>query len=554
MNTYVILLQLAGAVALLLFAARMVRTGMERAQRGRLNRFLGAVGRNRLRGAGVGLAMAVMLQSATAVAMVTAGFVTSGTLGVGSGLAIMLGADLGSALVVQVLSLDIPWLQPLLLAVGCLLFFKGKQRAPRQAGRVVVGIGMLLLSLQLIGAATEPLRQSPFIPAIAGYLGEDLITAMLAGALGTWRMHSSVASILLIGTSVARGVLPLEAGLALVLGANIGGGLIAFGLTRAHGADVRRVTAGNVIFRTASALALTILIVVHPTTPLDSVNPARVVLLFHLLFNAMLVLCCLPLIGPTAGLLGRLIPTVNPLAPGFGRDPMGSTCLDPNVMAFPKLALASARRELLRMAELVELMLQPLIELYQTGDREKIRQARLLEAAVDRAQGDIKSYLAKIDYGSGGLEDARIGQELSTVAVNLEYVGDAIAKTLLHLAEVRRDRNIAFSPEGWRELNELHQQVMANLKLALNVLVSQDVEAARLLVQQKDSLRTAIDASYRQHFERLRLGGAASVGSSNIHLETLRTLKSINSHFATIGHPILMQSGELLGSRLRDAR
>src|SRR5690606_7647249 len=163
-----------------------------------------------------------------------------------------------------------------------------------------------------------------------------------------------------------------------------------------------------------------------------------------------------------------------------------ASCLDESVVDRPTLALASATRELLRMAELIERMLQPMMELYETGDPAKIGQARRLEEDIDEAQSEIKLYLAKIRYGDE--EELRRGQELASFAINLEYVGDAISDTLLKLAETRRDRKLRFSDEGWREIHDLHHRVMANMRLALNVLVSKDRESARQLVVEKDAM------------------------------------------------------------------
>jgi phosphate:Na+ symporter len=269
---------------------------------------------------------------------------------------------------------------------------------------------------------------------------------------------------------------------------------------------------------------------------------------FHLAFNVVLLIICLPLTGPVARLIERLVkpkPTpaelLNPLAEA-------TSCLDQAVIGVPALALASATRELLRMAEIIERMLQPLMELYETGDPEKIKQARALEKAVDQAQSEIKLYLAKIDYD--GEAEAQRGDELSNFAINLEYVGDAISKTLLKLAETRRDQKLSFSPEGWRELNELHHRVMTNMQLALNVLVSKDRESARQLLLEKAAVSQAERISYGQHLTRLRSGTAQSMETSNIHLETVRALKTINSLFASVAYPILQQSGDLLDSRL----
>lgn len=549
MNLYLLLLHLAGAVTLLLWAVRMVRTGVERSQEPALRRVLRESKGGRMRAAAIGAGVAVVLQSSTAVAVLAAGFAGSGALTIATGLALMLGADLGSALVVQILSFDLSLLVPILLIGGGLLFFKGTNRDWRQAGRVLIGIALILISLQMIGEATTPLREAEFLPEIVAYLHGDFLTAFLIGAAFTWIVHSSVASILLIATFAAQGLVPVELGVSLMLGANLGGGLIAVGLTRQGFVEARRIALGNLIFRgTGAVIALLAFNLIDPAVGMLGPNAARQVVNIHLLFNAVLLVLCLPLTGPVASLVSRIVkpkPT-----PGEIANPLAepASCLDQTVIGVPALALASATRELLRMAEIIERMLKPLMELYETGDPEKIRQARKLEAAVDQAQQEIKLYLARINYRADG--EAQRGHELSNFAINLEYVGDAISKTLLKLAETRRDQKLQFSPEGWRELNELHHRVMANMQLALNVLVSKDRESARQLLAEKDAMGSAERQSYGQHLKRLQSGAVDSIETSNIHLETVRALKTINSLFASVAYPILKDSGDLLDSRL----
>jgi phosphate:Na+ symporter len=549
MNLYLVLLHLAGAVMLLLWAVRMVRTGVERSQEPALRRLLRESKGGKLRAAAVGAGVAVFLQSSTAVAILAAGFAASGALTLATGLAMMLGADLGSALVVQILSVDLNWLIPVLLIAGGALFFRGTSRKYRQGGRILIGISLVLVSLQMIGEATLPLRETSVLPGIIGYLADDFVTAFLIGAAFTWLVHSSVASILLVATFAAQGLVPLELGVSLILGANLGGGLIAIGLTRNSAVEAKRITTGNLLFRGIGAII--VLLAFHFTDPsLDLLGPdvARQIINAHLAFNALLLVVCLPLTGPVGRLVARFIKAeAKPEAPPLIET---SSSLDQSVITQPALALASAKRELLRMADIIERMLKPLMELYETGDPDKIKQVKKLEEAVNKAQSDIKLYLAQINYPEEMQDEAQRGQDLANFAINLEYVGDAISKTLIKLAETRRDQNLKFSAAGWRELNELHHRVMQNMQLALNVLMSEDRESARLLLAEKDAMRSAERASNIEHLQRLRQGASQSIETSNIHLETVRALKTINSLFASIAYPILTESGDLLDSRL----
>jgi len=554
MTMSLFLIHLGGAAMLLLWAVRMVRTGVERSYGAGLKRVLQQAGQRRLSGVVVGGALAVMLQSSTAVSLLASGFASNGLIAVATGLAVLLGADIGSALVVQILSYKLDWLVPFLIICGAWVFFKGATRTVRQIGRILIGIALILVSLQMMGEATQPLRDSEFLRVVVGYLQRDNLTAFLLGAMFAWIVHSSIAAILLVMTLASQGVVPLEVGIALMLGCNLGAGLIAIGLTRNSEPRAKRIPLGNLLFRALGAIAaLWALSVFSP--PLDRLGaePARQIVNLHLIFNCALALICLPFVGPVGRLLTRLLPA----GPRDGAAPHTIaervSALDRGVLPNPGLALASATRELLRISEIVELMLRPVMDLYQSGDKDQIRQVRALDDEVDRAESEIKLYLAELNRAKLGAAEARRSMDLTGFAINLELIGDIISRNLLKLADVKRDSDLVFSREGWRELTDLHQRVLANMQLALNVLVSGDRESARQLVEEKDHMRELEKQTHRKHLERLQNGSVKSIETSNLHLETVRALKEINSLFATVGYGILTESGELLGSRLASA-
>ena len=544
MNFYLVLLHLSGAVILLLFAVRMVRTGVERAYEPMLRRALRDSKGGWLQASAIGGVVAALLQSSTAVGMLAAGFAAAGTLGVATGIAMLLGADVGSALVVQVLAINLSWLAPVLLIAGGALFFKGMSRHLKQLGRILIGVALVFIALTMIGEATAPLRNSPELPMVVTYLRGDFLTAFLIGAAFTWLVHSSVAAVLLVVTLAAQGLIPAELAVSLVLGANLGGALIPVGLTRSGTLAARRIAIGHLLLRGSGAV-IAALIVRFVPLPLDLLGaPPRLAANLHLLLNAVNLVVALPLCGEIEKLVERFVAA--PVQPEARPEPVSA--LDQSVIGVPGLALASATRELLRMAGLVEVMLAPVMELYETADREKIKQLRAVEREVDRVHSAIKLYLARIVNADA--DDARRAEELASFAINLEYVGDTIAKNLFHLAEVRHERNLSFSAEGWHELCDLHHRVVTNMQLALNVLVSNDRESARQLLEEKDQMRTAERASYGRHLRRLQSGERSSLESSDIHLETVRALKMINSLLATIAYPILSETGDLLDSRL----
>jgi phosphate:Na+ symporter len=545
----VFLIHLAGAVMLLLWAVRMVRTGVERAHGTRLKAALRGARGGTAQMAVVGVVLAVVLQSSTAVGILAAGFVTSGTLTVATGIAALLGADLDSALVVKILSFDLSALIPFLLLVGATMFLKFEARGVRQTGRIVLGVAFILISLQMVGQATEPLRDSALLPGMMGYLRGDPLTAFLMAAVIAWVVHSSVATVLLFVTFANGGLLPLEVAIPMVLGANLGGGIIAVWLTRGMELEARRIPLGNLVFRgTGAVLVLGVAQLVDlPIGLLGTTEPVQLVN-FHLVFNLALLIVALPLVRPMARLTRLLLP--DPMAAASDEVAPVASMLDRTAVNNPTVALASAKRVLLRMGETVAAMYQPVMELMDGGNLEKIARVRALDVQVNRKHAEIKLFIAQMNRGKLTEREARLGIDLTDFSINLEHIGDIIAKGLLTLAETRARRNLHFSPEGWSEMCNLHSRVEANMQLAMNVLVSGDVASARQLVKEKEVMRKLARDSHDRHLERLCNGQSASIDSSDIHLEIVRALKEINSLLVTVAYPILTKTGHLLESRL----
>jgi phosphate:Na+ symporter len=544
------LIHLAGAVMLLLWAVRMVRTGVERAHGTLLKSALRGARGGTVQIALAGMVLAVVLQSSTAVGILAAGFVTSGILTVSTGIAALLGADLGSALVVKILSFDLSGLVPLLLLVGATMFLKFEGRGIKQSGRIVLGIAFILMSLQMVGQATEPLRDSALLPGLIGYLRDDPLTAFLAAAVIAWVVHSSVATVLLFVTFAGGGMLPLEVALPMVLGANLGGGIIAVWLTRGMEIEARRIPIGNLIFRgVAALLTLVVLQLIEaPVQHLGATEPVQLVN-FHLAFNLVLVVLALPFVRPMERLTALILPIPMVEARGEEIEPIASM-LDRASVKNPTVALASAKRELLRMGETVAVMYQPVMELLDGGNLAKIARVRSMDDEINRKHSEIKLFIAEVNRGPLTEREAKLGADLTDFSINLDYIANIISKSLLTLAETRASKSLRFSPEGWAEMCDLHGRVAANMQLALNVLISGDVESARQLVKEKEAMRKMERASHDRHLERLRNAHSASIDTSDIHLETVRAFKEINSLLVTVAYPILTESGHLLESRL----
>jgi phosphate:Na+ symporter len=540
------LLHILGGAALLLWGLRMVRTGITRAYGASLRRAVGAGLGNPASALLAGLGATLVLQSSTATALMVSSFAGKGLVASGPALATMLGADLGTSLVAQALSFKITWLWPLFVLAGVIGFSVGSSTRLHDLGRVAIGLGLILLALSAIVAASAPLRDSPTMIEVLHGMQDDLLLGVLLAAVLTMLAYSSLAVVLLVISLTATGVVPVPFALALVLGANLGAGLLPVLTTLKSDPAARRVPLGNAIFRTAGVL-IALPLVVHAPGILAKLeaDPARIAVNFHTAFNLGLCLLFIWITGPVARLCEKLLPDKQ-----LETDQRRPRHLDPSALDMPTVALSCAARETMRMADAIETMLKRTIEAFETGDRKLTAEIEREDDVVDSLHEAIKLYLTKLS--GEAMDDEQRKRCIETIAftTNLEHIGDIIDKNLMELAAKKIKRQMRFSAEGAAEIRDMHARLVDNLRLAMGVFISGDIKMARRLLQEKEQFRDLERTAAENHFNRLRAGRVESMESSALHLDIIRDFKRINSHITSVAYPILEQAGELRSSRL----
>jgi len=546
----IVALNLAAAAGLLIWAVRLVRTGFERAYGSNIRLWMRRTTQNRVSAALTGITAATLLQSSTAVVLLMAGFMSSGALGTMSSLALVLGADLGSAIVVQVLNSRVAILEPVLLLVGVIFFLRSSRRTLRQIGRIFIGLALIFVSLDLIRIASAPVAEAEALQAITRYLAYDLITAFMVASIFAWFVHSSVAAILLFAMFTAHGILPLNAAFAMVLGANLGGAFIAFVLTLHADLSVRRVVIANLLLRGGGAVAGLMFVAQFQVGELTmGVSAEQQVLGLHLVFNFFLVILGLVFLSPVLRVVELMVAnkqTSDGLA--FERS-----ALDQSVLDQPEHAFFCARREMVEMGNRVEAMLRECVGLFDVYDQRVADQLKEEHAQISRMATDVRVYLSNIQSADRKEEIGTRAFDLASNAVNIETGSDVIARKLVGLARRKFLEKTNFSDQGKAELLDFYDRVLRNIQQGIVVLMSDDVGIARAVVEQKETIRDLEQELEKQHLIRLREGQIASIETSAIHIDLLRSLKTLNSSFATLAYPLLTEAGELLDSRLASA-
>ena len=535
-----LLVELAGEAALLLWGLHMVQSGVQRAFGSRLRHALGLALGNPLRAFLAGLGVTAVLQSSTATALMVGSFAAAGAVALAPALAAMLGANVGTALIVQLLSFDVSAVFPALVLVGVVAFRRGQRTRTRDLGRVAIGLGLMLLSLRLMLASMAPVEASPTLRMLLTALADQPLPNLLLAALIAWAAHSSVAGVLFVASLAGSGVASPEAAVAMVLGANLGSALnplLEAGGDREDPARLR-VPMGNLLNRLAGvAIGLALLPQAVALLRLLDPAPARLVANAHLGFNLLTALLTLPLLPALARLLRRLLPDRT------AADPAAPRYLDEAALGTPSVALANAAREVLRMADQVEAMLRGSSEAFRDTDRDAAKAAARLDDVIDRLHRAVHAYLGRIPREALGEEESRRLQEVQAFAIALEHAADVIERDLLRHAAKRQRRDGALDGEALQEVLALHATLQEQLRLAIAVFMLEDAEAARALVRGKEGLREA----EREAARRLSDGEGSAAG---LLLDAVRDLRRVGAHFALVAHPLLERRGELLPSRL----
>jgi phosphate:Na+ symporter len=541
------LVDLAGSVALLLWGVHMVQTGVQRAFGAKLHSFLAKALRNRFEAFLTGIGVTAILQSSTATGLMVTGFAAGGLVDLVPALAVMLGANVGTTLIVQVLSFDVAEVAPALVLLGVILFRRASAGL-RDFGRVLIGLGLLLMALHQFVELLTPYENMTSLRSLLDLISTQPLIAVFVAAVLTWAAHSSVAIVLVIMSIATKGAIPLDAAFALVLGANLGTAINP--VLEGAGADrvAKRLPVGNLVNRIIGvALVLMLLPYIGPWIAKVDPIPAHAVADFHTAFNLLLALLFFPILKPYSDLLCRFMPAKdNP------DDPGKPLYLDAAARETPVIALADAAREALRMADILKVMLEGLRNTFEKANRRQIGETKRLDDVLDRLNTAIDVYVTTLDTETLGEADHRRLREILLFAANMKHAGDIIDKNLFGTAGKMVKRGVTFSPPEQAELLAAIDRLAANLRTAASLFMTRDIHTAHQLAAEKGSFRAMEVAATDAHFERLSAGQVENATNSAMHLDALRDLASVNAQLvAAAAYPVLESKGELLQSRVR---
>jgi phosphate:Na+ symporter len=529
------LLALFGGLALLLYGMQLIGEGLQRAAGGHLRHLLTRMTRTRLAAVASGATVTAIIQSSSATTLMLIGFVSAGLVTFRQSLGVILGADIGTTVTVQLLAFKIQELSLLLVGVGFAMAFFARRGLVKSLGQVVLGFGFIFLGMKVMNDGLAPLADNELTRQVLVALAGNPFLALLGGAVLSAGMASSAATIGLTLSLGHQGLLPLAAAIPIVLGANIGTCATALAASLRSSSDARRVAVAHIAFKVLG-VALVFPFISPLTTFIVQTagDVARQIANTHTFFNVAISALFLPFAPWAARVITALVPEEE-----RGDNPYRTRYLDDRFLDQPALAIGQATREALRMGDVAQNMLRDAMVVLRTDNQELLEDVERRDDQLDYLEREIKLFIARLGRETMSPDMALKEIALISFIGNLENIGDIIDKNLMELARKKLYQGRRFSEAGEAELIEFHSLVSKNLERAIAGFAANDRSLAQEVLDQRPVVRQRERELRDSHLARLRRGLAESLETSEIHLDVLTNLKRISSHITALVYPIL---------------
>ncbi len=529
-----LLVLLVGGAMLLLYGIKQVTDVMERLLGARLRLVMMTLATRPFAAFSSGVLVTILTQSSTATASILISLVSAQLVPLAAAVIMLLGATVGSTLVVQLLAFRLTDYALEFLGLAAALALLTQRTWLKDIGRGVFSFSLVLLGLAMIDASSEPIASSTIMNAIMQALAQSPLVLLLLGVLLATVFVSSIAAIGIVMVLAGGGALPLTAALAVTLGANIGTTLTPLLSALDQGNMIGR-RLGIIYTGTRLLGVIVAMVLLNPIANLLNhflPTPATQIAFAHLGFNVILAVLFVPLAGRLAALVTQLLPD-----PAQARE-KGSRYLDPDVLTLPAVALGQAMREVLRMADLATEMLQLSIQAFEDGAKNLPKRIGNLDDQLDDLETAIKNYLIQMNDEMLNEEQTRRELSLLHISTELEAIGDIVDRQLMRLARRKRRKQIAFAQPEWDDIVVYHREVLGLLQRVLAGLATQDPEIADEVLSHRPYLNQIKREIHLRHLQNLTSSTPISLDASAIHLEMVSAMSRILSHTCSIARAV----------------
>ncbi len=539
--TNLMLFSLFGGMAILLYGMRLAGEGLQRAAGARLRTIVSSLTKNRFLGLGIGIIVTVFLQSSTATIIMLVGFVGSGLMNLPQSIGVILGADIGTTITVQLLAFRIYDYAILFVGIGITMMLLARSRFLKNIGEGILGFSFIFLSIKIMSDSLMPLKSSELFKSVLVALLANPLLGLIISAIFTTIVHSSAAIIGLALALGLQGLINIEAAIPLIFGANIGTCATAIISSVGSNIEAKRVAAAHTLFKVLGVIIFFPFIKPFADFVISMTDDVpRQIANAHTLFNSAIAIFFLPFTTVMTDVITRIVPE----RPGEEKK-FAPKYLDKRVLSSPVLAFGQAKREALRMADIAHEMLRDSIIVFKKDDPDMIDSIEKRDDYVDLLDREIKLYLTRLSNESLTPQQSKMEQDLLAFINDLENIGDVVDKNLMELAKKKVKNGLVFSHDGINEIEKFYKKILENFEIGVSAFVSGDAGLAKKLLANKVELAEMERELRQAHIQRLHKGLKESIDTSSIHLDILSNLRRINSYISNVAYPIVEISNNL---------
>lgn len=528
------IMTLIGGLALFLYGMQTMADGMQKAAGDRMRRILEVLTSIPVVGVMVGAFVTAIIQSSSATTVMVIGFVNAGLMTLKQAVGVIMGANIGTTITAQLIAFKITQYILPLIAVGFAIHFLSKSRLYRYIGQVILGFGILMLGMDTMSLAVQPLKESANFSMLITGLGSHPFWGLAVGSILTAIIQSSSAFIGILIALSSQGLIPLEIALPLLLGSNIGTCITAVLASIGQNLIAKRAALAHVLFNIFGSLLFLVLLKQFAIFVL-AVSPdhdiARQIANAHTFFNVINTLIFLPLINQFVHMIVKLAP---------GREEVvlrGPIYLDERMLGTPAIALSLANKELIRMAQLAHQMVAEAMESFLHKDEQKASQVYEHEDIVDELATAITVYLAKISQKGMNPSLSKKHTGLLHGVTDVERIGDH-AENIAEMALARIEENLPFSDQALEEITALSALASETFLKAISSLQHDAPDEARETLELEKGIDELEKELRRNHISRLNTGKCFP-GSGVIYLDIMSNLERVGDHSNNIACAVL---------------
>ena len=526
-----------GGLGLFLYGMNLMGDGLQKSAGSKLKRIIELLTSNVIMGVLVGMVVTMVIQSSSATTVMVVGFVNAGIMSLTQAIGVIMGANIGTTITAQLVSLDVDFLAPVSLGIGIVIYMFSNKPKHKNIAEILIGFGILFTGMDFMKEAVKPLAGYQGFTDMLLSFGHHPILGVLMGFAITAIVQSSSASMGMLIALASQGLIPITAALPILYGENIGTCVTSLISSIGASRNARRAAIMHLTFNVLGSMIFMFILskpIVAIVTAIDPTDAARQIANAHTLFNILNVIVLLPFNKLIVKLALKLVPETKGEQDD---DDKVVKYIDDRMIETPSIALANIIKETLRMGEKSKESLNAAMDGIVDKSKEKIELSFKREKLINELQKSILNYLLKLSKASLNEDSRETVDALFNTVNDIERIGDH-AENIAELAKDIVDLEISFSDVGIGELKDMYNKVVSTYTYALEAMRTSNVELACKVIKMEEQVDMMEKSCRANHMNRLN-SSSCSIESGVIYLDIISNLERVSDHAVNIAQQVI---------------